>query len=66
MFSTKLTIGAVAALALVGGSHAAAMELTDATFDTEASSGKALFVKFYAPWCVRARGRCDARDERGG
>jgi len=53
MLSTKLTLGAIAALALVGGSNAAAMELTDATFDAEvASSGKSSFVKFYAPWYV--------------
>jgi len=62
MFSSKLTLGAVAALALAGSANALALELTVDTFDTEVSnSGKAAFVKFYAPWYVS-----NVRSSRGG
>lgn len=56
MFSTKMSLGAVAALALASGANALAMDLTVDTFDGQVlNSGKSAFIKFYAPWCVRAR-----------
>lgn len=55
MFSTKMSLGAVAALALAGGANALALDLTVDTFDGQVlNSGKSAFIKFYAPWYVRA------------
>jgi len=53
MFSTKMSLGAVAALALASGANALALDLTVDTFDGQVlNSGKSAFIKFYAPWCV--------------
>lgn len=55
MLSTKMSLGAIAALALASGANALAMDLTVDTFNGQVlSSGKSAFIKFYAPWYVRA------------
>jgi protein disulfide-isomerase A6 len=47
----KFSLAAIAALALVGGANAGAIELTESNFDAEVmQSGKSAFIKFLAPW----------------
>jgi len=59
MFSSKLSLGAVAALALASSANAIATDLTADNFDSLVGGGKGSFIKFYAPWCVRSiRERC--------
>jgi hypothetical protein len=51
MPSTKLSLAAVATLALAGRANAIAVDLTTESFDAQIA-GKGAFVKFFAPWCV--------------
>ena len=48
-----LSVALLGLLVAPSGAQAKAVVLTDKNFDAEVSnSGKAAFIKFYAPWCV--------------